>query len=124
LPVLEVAVSAGCPLRTSGGVTRATGDVTPTVLKTDMGTWVTSATVVGSAGWNPVELVLGVVPPVTLMMTSTTTTTTTSPMASQVKSPAGRPPLTGALLGPPLVGVLLGGGDLATILLVKFSPPT
>src|SRR5579863_3952187 len=74
-----------------GGVTCTTEDVTPTELKTDIGTFVIWEKVVASTGVKvPLPLAAGE-PPTTLTITSVATMTTTSPMASHVKSPAGRP---------------------------------
>jgi hypothetical protein len=107
-----------------GGVTGATGVVTPTALKTDAGTLVSSLTMAGLVAWKPALPLGSVEPPVNLMITSPATTSTTSPTASQVKRPAGRPPraLTGAFLETgglfEATGGLFDAGRFATVLLV------
>ena len=106
--------------------------MTPTALKTDIGTVVIWANVVGSTGEN-VDLP-GVVGECfkTLISTSAATMTTTRPIASQVNRPAGRPleaRAGGRLFGGPggrLAAWVAGrldatfffdAGDLATVLL-------
>jgi hypothetical protein len=91
------------------------GEVIPTVLKTEAGTDVSWATVVGLAACQFDEALAGdPLPLATLMMTRAATTTTTRPTASHVNSPAGRPPRAGlrAALGRWLVGFFV-----ATVLL-------
>src|ERR1700691_6222489 len=73
------------------------GEVTPTELKTDAGTVVSSVSTAELTGTNVVlPGVVGPLPLATLTMTRATTTITTSPTAIQVNSPAGRPPRAGA----------------------------
>jgi hypothetical protein len=111
-----------------GAVTCTAWEVTPTALKTDIGTPVIWANVVGSTGEN--DDLPGVEGELlrTLMSTSATTMTTTSPIASHVNSPAGRPleaflvGRTGVRLAACVAGRLeavffFDAGDLATMLL-------
>jgi len=100
-----------------GDVTGATGEETPTVLKTEAGTVVSSENVAESVAWNVDEPVEGDDPLVTLMMTSAATTSTTRPTASQVNRPAGRP-------FDALVGGLFGAGFFATVLLASLEYQT
>ena len=59
-----------------GGVTGATGEFVPTVLKIDSGIVVSSLAIATLVGWNTEEfVVLGVPPVATLMMTSAATMT-------------------------------------------------
>jgi hypothetical protein len=94
---------------------------------------------VGLVAVKPESLFVDGEPLVTLMITSATTTMITRPTASQVKRPAGRPPLAGPLVGPlagPCGGLLgdcgpfadvvglFDAGALATVLLVPLGLPT
>ena len=122
-PLALVVYSGGRFFSACGGLAGATGDVMPTALNTEAGTFVICWTVVGLAACQ-LELLLGGVelPDVSLTMTNATPTTTTRPTASQVNRPAGRPRRAGARLGrPPLGrppdGRLTGGFFVATKLL-------
>jgi len=90
-----VFVSAGCPLSGDGPEIGATGEVTPTVLNTDVGTEVNWLIVVASTASKVVDAFAAGDPLVILMTTRPTTITSTTPTAIQVKRPAGRPPFAG-----------------------------